>query len=187
MGNSDQLGDEDASKTAAPLENVIEPVVSPPAPDKDAVGKLAGTRTTDPDPSAPEGAGQASPGTGKPHPAVSPEQPATAPDPDRDDVASASASPTEPDTGSARKLSTQPLQDPPELIRKRYLRSGNQYRLFLLIDRMRARESLSDSLVTPPLEEKEAREGIRLLLRAALTDASQLHITISSAAIARGA
>ncbi|MGX7006072.1 LPD7 domain-containing protein [Caballeronia sp. KNU42] len=127
MGNSDQLGDEDASKTAALLKNVIEPVVSPPAPDKDAVGKLAGTRATDPDPSAPQGAGQASPGTGKPHPAVSPEQTATAPDPGRDDVASAFAPPTALDTGLARKLSTQPLQDPPELIRKRYLRSGNQY------------------------------------------------------------
>jgi hypothetical protein len=147
MGNSDQLGDEYASKTAAPLENVIEPADSPLAPDKEADGKLAPTRTTDPDLSAPEGAGQASPDTGEPHPAVSPEQPATAPDPGRDDVASASASSTAPDTGSTRKLSTQPLQNPPELIRKRYLRSGNQY--FLKDERHRlAFEDRGARLVT---------------------------------------
>lgn len=127
MGNSDQLGFEHATRPAVPLENVIEPGALPAAPDKEVGDKLAATRTTDPDPSAPEGAGQASPGTGKLRPAVSPEQPAAAPGPGRDDVASASASSTAPGTGSARKLSTQPLQDPPELIRKRYLRSGNQY------------------------------------------------------------
>ena len=104
MGSSDQPDDARSSMPAPPL-NIVEPLVASAAPDVDEGGKPIRPTTPGPGPGVPEP--DANESASMPGPSSTP------------------SSASQP--GVAQRPSTEPLQDPPELIRKRYLRAGNQY------------------------------------------------------------
>lgn len=104
MGSSDQPDDMRSSTQAPPL-NIVEPLVASATPDVDEGGKPIRPPTPGSGPGVPEpGANESASMPGPSSTPSSASQPAV-----------------------AQRPSTEPLQDPPELIRKRYLRAGNQY------------------------------------------------------------